>query len=172
MPLLFGIQQILDGIVWLSFGTPPLHTLTTYAYALFAFVFWPIFTPLAILALETHQWRKGILKALSFVGLGVGVFFLYFILFGTVTAQIVNHCVAYATPHPYGFGILAFYLVATCGSFFVSSRRILNIFGIILLISFAIAGWFYFEAFTSVWCFFAAILSGIIYWHFQSRPGR
>lgn len=169
IPLLFGVQQLIDGAVWLSFGAPAVHTAATYAYALFAFVFWPIFTPLALLSVETKRTRREILEALAVVGLGVGLFFAYFILFGTVTAQIVNHCVAYDTPHPYGFGILAFYLIATCGAFFVSSKKILTIFGIVLLVSFAVAGWFYFETFSSVWCFFAAILSGIIYWHFQNE---
>jgi hypothetical protein len=37
-----------------------------------------------------------------------------------------------------------------------------HLFGIALFISFAIAGWFYIETFSSVWCFFAAVLSAMI----------
>jgi hypothetical protein len=35
------------------------------------------------------------------------------------------------------------------------------------LLFFALSYWFYTQAFFSVWCFFAAILSLIIYMHFR-----
>ena len=141
-----------------------------YAYALLAFAWWPAFVPYALLLIESDKTRREILEALSVVGLGVGLFFLYYMLSGTVTAQVANHCVAYDTPHPYRVGVLAFYLIATCGPFLVSKKRILNIFGTVLLASFAIAGWFYIEIFSSVWCFFAAILSAVLFWYFKDRP--
>jgi hypothetical protein len=170
IPLLFGIQQLIDGVVWLSFGMPVLNAIAAHGYALFAFVWWPVFVPLALLAIEPDHTRRDIMKALALVGAAVSLFFLYFILSGTVTAKILNDCVAYGTPHPYPFGSLAFYLLATCAPFFVSSNKILNMFGGVLLASFAIAAWFYFETFTSVWCFFAAVMSLIIYWYFENRP--
>ncbi|MHB8914066.1 MAG: DUF6629 family protein [Minisyncoccota bacterium] len=172
IPLLFGIQQIIDGVVWVSFGIPSLNTIAVYAYALLAFAWWPMLAPYALLSIETTKTRREILEALSLVGLGVGLFFLYFILSGTVTARIINNCVAYDTPHPYQIGILAFYLIAISGPFFVSRSRILRLFGVVLIVSFAIAGWFYVEIFSSVWCFFAAILSAILFWYFKNRPRR
>ena len=169
IPLLFGLQQLIDGTVWVSFGIPALHVIAVYAYALLAFVWWPVFVPYALLLIESDKARREVLEALGVVGLGVGLFFLYYMLSGTVSAQVVNHCVAYDTPHPYNVGALAFYLIATCGPFLVSKKRVLNIFGAILLVSFAVAGWFYIEAFSSVWCFFAAILSAVIFWYFRNR---
>ncbi len=168
IPLLFGIQQIADGVVWLSLGTHSLNTVAMYSYAVFSQAFWPIFLPASILFLETDLSRKKILRAFSLIGLFVGLFFLYFIVFGTVTAHIVNNCVVYDTPHPYPFTVLAFYLIATVGACFFSSHKIIKIFGGTLFVSFIISGWFYVETFSSVWCFFAAILSGIIYWFFKS----
>ena len=168
IPFLFGVQQLIDGVVWVSFGIGTVHTIAVYAYALFAFVWWPIFVPLALLRIESRRARKEVLEALAVVGLAVGLYFAYFIAAGTVTAQIVNNCVAYSTLHPYGFVALAFYLLVTVGAFFVSSKQILNIFGVVLLGAFAVTGWFYAETFSSVWCFFAAILSGIIYWYFET----
>lgn len=172
IPLLFGIQQIIDGVVWVSFGIPSLNTIAAFAYGLVAFVGWPIFAPYALLSIETDKTRREILEALAFVGLGVGLFFLYFVVSGGVSAQIANHCVAYDTPHPFEVGVLAFYLIATSGPFLVSKNRILNLFGAVLLISFAVAGWFYVEIFSSVWCFFAAVLSAILFWYFKNRPRR
>lgn len=168
VPLLFGVQQLIDGAVWVSFGVLPVHTIAVYAYALLAFVWWPMFVPLALLRIEPRRARREVLKAISLVGLAVGLYFAYFMVNSTVTAQIVNRCVAYDVPHPYGFVALAFYLVVTVGPFFASSKKALNVFGVVLLGSFAVAGWFYVAIFSSVWCFFAAILSGLLYWYFEN----
>ncbi len=169
IPLLFGIQQLIDGVVWLSFGAPLINAIAAHAYAFFAFAWWPLFVPLALILVEPRRARREVMVALAVVGAAVGLFFLYFIISGTVTARILNDCVAYSTPHPYTFASLAFYLLATCAPFFVSSSKLLNLFGCVLLAAFAIAGWFYLETFTSVWCFFAAVLSIILYWYFYNR---
>lgn len=172
VPLLFGIQQITDGIVWLSFGMHPLNTIAVYAYAVFSRVFWPIFLPFSVLLIETDRSRKNILRLFCVLGSLVGLFFLYFIFTGTVAAHIANNCIIYDVSYPYVFATIATYLIATCGACLFSSHRILNIFGGALFISFVVSGWFYFETLSSVWCFFAAVLSTIIYWYFRSRSGN
>lgn len=170
IPLIFGTQQLIDGVVWLSFGAGTIHTLAVYAYAILSQALWPMFLPLSLSLVETDPARKKALRLFSLIGICTSLFFLYFISAGTTSAQIVNNCVAYYTPIPHALSALALYLVATCGSCLLSSHKLLNIFGIALFISFIISGWFYTEMFTSVWCFFAAILSFIILWHFRSRP--
>jgi len=169
IPLLFGIQQIIDGIVWLSFSIQPLNTIAIYIYAVFSRVFWPVFLPTAVLLIEKNHARKNILRLFSLLGLFVGMFFLYLIFTGPVTARIVNNCIDYSVPYPYTLTILTLYLVATCGACLFSSHRIIKIFGAALLASFIVSGWFYFETLPSVWCFFAAVLSAIIYWYFRKR---
>ena len=172
MPLLFGVQQITDGVVWLSFGAPAVHTAAVYVYAFFAAVLWPVFVPLSVLLVESSPGRKKTLRALLLVGLGVGLYSLSVMLTSPVTARIVNHCVAYDAPNPYGMIVLAFYLVASCGPFFVVRERALNAFGAALFVSFAVAWWFYVETFPSVWCFFAAALSFLLYLRFRGRRTR
>ena len=170
IPLLFGIQQVIEGAVWVSFGFPVVNTVATYAYSMFSHVLWPIFVPISVLLMETEPIRKKILSLFSFLGLAVGGYLLYFIIVDPVTAHIVNNSIAYHSPHLYTYLIMALYLVATCGSCFVSSHKIINVFGVVLFVSFAIAAWFYTETFFSVWCFFAAVLSIIVYWHFKRQP--
>ena len=177
IPLLFGVQQAIEGVVWVSFGSSVVNTVATYAYSMFSHVLWPVFVPIAVLLMETEPSRKKILSLFSFLGLGVGGYLLYYIIADPVTAHVVNNSIAYHSPHLYVYLTMALYLVATCGSCFVSSHRIINLFGTILLISFAVAAWFYTETFFSVWCFFAGILSIIVYWYFQRdsvglMPGR
>lgn len=177
IPLLFGIQQAIEGAVWVSFGSPILNTVATYAYSMFSHVLWPIFVPISVLLIETDPARKNILRLFTFVGLATGLYLLYFIIADPVTAHIVNNSIAYHSPHLYVYLIMALYLIVTCGSCLFSSHRIVNVFGVVLAVSFAVAAWFYTETFFSVWCFFAAILSIIVYWYFQNnsagfKPGR
>ena len=172
IPLLFGIQQAIEGVVWLSFDVPLLHTIATYAYIMFSHVLWPIFIPLAIMLLETDQHRKKILGLISFVGLAVGAYLAYYIITDVVTVQVINKSLSYYSLNFYPTLILMLYLLATCGSCFFSSHRIIHYFGIVLSLSFAISAWFFFETFFSVWCFLAAILSVMVYWYFKSKKKR
>lgn len=172
IPLLFGVQQIAEGAVWLSFGNHALNTFATYAYSMFSHVLWPILIPFSLLLLETDPFRKKILRLFSCMGLAVGLYLLYSITKDSVTARIVNSSIAYDSPHLYFPLVLTFYVLATCVSSFISSYKIIRIFGIIALISLFIAGWFFAETFISVWCFFAAVLSGLVYWYFKSKPEK
>ncbi len=167
IPLLFGIQQAIEGVVWLSFGAPLLHTIATYAYMMFSHVLWPIFIPVSIILLETDRFRKKILWMFSLVGLAVGAYLAYYIITDVVTVQVVHQSLRYYSINAYPIPIIMFYLMATCGSCFFSSHRIINLFGLVLSLSFIIAVWFFFETFFSVWCFLAAILSVLVYWYFK-----
>ncbi len=170
IPLLFGIQQTIEGVVWLSFGSPLLNTISTYSFSMFSHVLWPMLVPISILLLETDHSRKKILSVFSFIGVTVGLYLLYFLIVDPLTSHIVNKSIAYHSPHFYLDLILILYFMATGVSSLFSSHKIINLFGIVTLLSAAIAGWFFEETFISVWCFFAAILSVLVYWHFTSTP--
>lgn len=170
IPLIFGIQQAIDGIVWISAGSPEIRMIAAYGYALLSQVFWPVFVPWAILSIEPLPNRRQILRVLALIGVVVGLFFLYYILIAPIDARIIHSCISYDTPHPYPLIALSFYVIAVCGSCLVSSRKVVRLFGIGLLLSFGIAGWFYIERFSSVWCFFAAVLSLLLHWHIETDP--
>ena len=59
------------------------------------------------------------------------------------------------------------YLSATCVSCFFSSVATVRLFGALALLLFMLAYGFFTVALISVWCFFAAVLSFIIYAHFR-----
>src|SRR3989344_1274579 len=169
IPLLFGIQQAVEGVVWLSFGygTPFFGQVATYAFVFFAYVLWPTFVPFSIRSIEKDPHRKQILSVFLGLGVGVSLYLLYFILSHPMTAHVVNKSIVYPLPAQYGAFTMGLYLLATSVSFFFSSNKILNIFGTLVLLSFAAAYYFYTAAFASTWCFFAAILSAIVYWYFK-----
>lgn len=169
IPLLFGIQQITEGVIWLSFASPLLNTAMTYVYSIFSHVLWPIFVPFAVLLIESNAIRRKILKVCSLIGLMIGLYLLYFILKEPVVAHIVDNSIAYYSPHFYPFLTVTLYLLATSVSCLFSSHNIIKLLGVVLIISFWISYWFYNATFFSVWCFFAAIISVLVYIHFKSR---
>ena len=173
IPLLFGLQQIVEGVLWLSFGfdAPQLNVAMTYLFSLFSHVLWPIFVPFAIGLLETVEWRRRVIWGFQAVGLAVGLYLLYLIVELPVTSVALANIV-YVSPHFYKVPVMLFYLAATCFSCFISSIDTVRIFGALALLLFAVAAVFFNLALFSVWCFFSAILSFIIYVHFRRSAAR
>ena len=102
-------------------------------------------------------------------GLAVGLYLLYFLVTRPVVAEVVGGHIAYVSPHFYLGGVIMLYLAATCFTEFVSSHTFVRLFGIFALLSFMVTYVFYTRALVSVWCFFAAILSVLIYLHLRFR---
>lgn len=171
IPLLFGIQQIIEGGVWLSFqyGLPFLNQIATYTFLFFGYVFWPIFVPFSVGLLETDLHRRRILYIFQFVGIAIGLYLLYFIVKNPVTSQIVNKSITYSMPEQYGVLLVGMYVLATCVSCLFSTHRIINLLGVLATLSLAIAYYFFTASYVSVWCFFAAILSIVVYLYFKDR---
>lgn len=168
IPLLFGVQQIIEGVLWLSFrfDAPLLNVTMTYAFTLFSHVLWPMYMPFSIGLVETVAWRKKTISAFQITGIAVGLYLFYLIVKFPVTSEVEEHIV-YVSPHFNKVPVMVLYLAATCVGCFFSSHKIINIFGVLALLLFMVAYWFYTVAFFSVWCFFAAILSVVIYLHFK-----
>jgi len=168
IPLLFGVQQIIEGMLWLSFrfDAPSLNVTMTYAFTLFSHVLWPMYVPFAIGLVETVAWRKKAIWAFRVIGIAVGLYLLYLVVRFPVTSKVEEHIV-YVSPHFYKAPMMALYLAATCAGAFFSSHKIINLFGVLALLLFMVAYWVHAVAFFSIWCFFAAILSAVIYLHFK-----
>ena len=97
IPLLFGFQQLTEGMIWLSFrNESPLPNATlTFVYSLFSHVLWPIFVPLAVGLVETVPWRKKALAACQIAGTAVGLYLFYFITQFPVTSRVLGKHIAY-----------------------------------------------------------------------------
>lgn len=174
VPLIFGIHQLIEGFVWLSFqlGDPLLNSLATNLYLFFARAFWPIFFPLAVGLLEPVLWRKKILFGFSALGIASGFYFLYSMIEHPMTSSLLNgHIVYKASSYyaPYWMFFFSLYVAATTVSCLFSSHRMVNVMGILLFFFGLITYFLYLVSFASVWCFFAAILSIVVYLHFRYR---
>ena len=168
IPLIFGLQQMVEGALWLSFrfDAPQLNLAMTYLFSMFSHVLWPIFVPFAIGLPETVPWRRMVIRGFQGVGLLVGLYLLFLIVEFPVTAVAAENIV-YVSPHFYKIPVMLLYLAATCVSCFFSSNATIRLFGALALLLFGVAYGFFAVALFSVWCFFAALLSAIIFVHFK-----
>ena len=171
IPLLFGIQQLVEGTLWLTFShdAPGLKQAMTYGYSMFSHVLWPIYIPFAFRFLEVTPWRRRAMLWFQAAGLAAGLYLGFFIVTLPVVAQVSDQHIVYLSPHFRLGPVIALYLAATCVTGFVSSHPFVRMFGLLSLLSFVATYLFYARALVSVWCFFAALLSLLIYLHLRYR---
>ena len=177
IPGVFGVQQLIEGALWLTFPdrAPLANSVLTLAYSFFSHVLWPIYVPIAVLLLEPERWRRKALGGIAFAGAAVGLYLLYFLITEPIVSQVVDNHIRYVSPHFYVAAVISLYVVATCLSSFLSSCGTIRLFGVATFIALLAAYAFYAFWFISVWCFFAAILSVIVLVHFLhsgARPRR
>lgn len=161
IPALFGVQQLIEGGLWLTLPDGPLHlsTILTHSYAFFSHVLWPIFVPLAVLMIEPDRRRRWILAGLAAAGGVAGSYLLYFWGADPTTARVAGGHMLYISPHFFSEPILALYVLGTCVSPLASSHPAVRWFGAAASLSLVAAYLFYAMWFISVWCFFAGIMS-------------
>ncbi|MDZ4747570.1 MAG: DUF6629 family protein [Bacteroidota bacterium] len=174
IPLLFGIQQIIEGVIWLTFRNPApeLNGVMTFIYALFSHTLYQIFVPYSILLLETIPWRRIFLFIFLITGIAVSLYLLYFLIKFPVTSIVINNHVRYLSPHFYIYLVTGAYVVSASISALFSSHKLVNIFGALLLLSFSGVYLFQKLALISVWCIFAALMSVVIYVYFRNKNGK
>lgn len=172
-PLLFGVQQFLEGVLWLSLAgdsaVPP--KLPALAFLFFVFCVWPILVPHAAFAVEDRLLLKRLFGAMRGLGalFGLAMFtplLMYDDWFGV---NIIENSVHYSITSIFDGRIpeeavgLVYTLLALL-PLLLSCRLALRQFGLLVLVSFIISVLLYSYAFISVWCFFAALLSLQVLW--------
>jgi hypothetical protein len=173
IPLLFGLQQCGEGVIWLTADGTVLHTAMMYYFSFFSNVLWPTFIPLSVLLMEKTPWRRRVLMGLLAVGIVVSSYLLYYLIKAPLKVEIVHSSLAYVSLHVTMGPKLAFYFglyfAATCLSCLFSRYRYVKIFGIVAFASAVATYGFWSETFISVWCFFAAFNSVFVLLHVRTR---
>ena len=174
IPLLFAIQQLIEGVIWLTFrgDMPLLNSVMTHVYSFFSHVLWPAYLPVAVLLLEPAGWRRRALVAFAAAGVAVGAYLLYVLVAFPVVSRPTGQHVEYDSPHFFAVEVMTLYLVTTTVSPLLSTQQGVKVFGVLALLSFGAAYYFFATWFISVWCFFAALLSVVIYLHFALRQAE
>ena len=168
IPLIFSVQQLSEGVLWLALqnsNLEPLSPLATYIFLFFAQVLWPVWVPCSILLLEKRKRRRMIGKILVGIGILVSAYLTVCLVKFPPVAQIVGYHISYGQDFTIPFsrfgGLL--YALATIAPLFFSSVRRMWCLGLLIFISYIISLVFYTDYIVSVWCFFAAIISISIY---------
>ena len=171
IPMLFAIQQLTEGVIWLTFSAdaPLLNTAMTHVYSFFSHVLWPVYVPVAVWLMEPPGWRRQALLVFVAAGGAVGLYLLYVLVAFPVVSQPVGQHIEYVSPHFFAAVTMTLYLMATALSPVLSTHRVVKVFGALALSSFAAAYYFYATWFISVWCFLAALLSSVVYLQFALR---
>lgn len=174
IPLLFSVQQLIEGVVWLTFRyeAPLLNAVMTHAYSFFSHVLWPVYVPVAVLLVEPPGWRRVTLWGLAAAGGSAAAYLMYMLVAFPVVSRATGQHVEYVSPHFFAAAIMSVYLLSTAISPIVSTHRWVRIFGVLALASFTAAYYFYARWFISVWCLFAAVLSLVLCAHLMSATRR
>jgi hypothetical protein len=170
IPLLFGFQQFAEGIVWATMNSPAhvaLHEVAVVIFLALALVIWPLWAPLALWMIEPTGIRRRVQRTFFLLGIIIAGVAAHLLLrwepFAVVAGRSIDYQHAEMGVAIPDFVLLLAYAIPTVASFLVSTATMVRTIGVTLGISLVLAFIIKQEALTSVWCFFAAVLSVMIY---------
>lgn len=167
IPLLFAVQQGVEGVVWMSLLNPAwahLKMPAIYVFLIFAQIVWPLFMPVCAWKFEHRPGRRKAIAATFLAGCALSVYIISSLLQHAPAATALAHHIHYelyfALAHKWYYGLV--YFVPAVLSLLLSSQRSLRWLGGLLLASYVCARLLFHWYVISVWCFFAAALSLLI----------
>ena len=179
IPILFAVQQFSEGWVWicLRWENAALVRMFALVFLAFAIVFWPFWVPFCAFVTGKRK-EKIIFGFLSVLGLviGLGVYVPLFISVDSPVTDVINHAIHYNVSGSTTFQFVpvllweAMYIAIIASPLFASNSRKILYLGIAIVLSAAVSYLIFWFAFTSVWCFFAALLSLYLCIVFRNLP--
>jgi hypothetical protein len=172
VPLLFAVQQAIEGALWLSLPHAGGGVFAIYlanSFAVVALVVWPVYAPVSAALVERDAARLTVLRLFMILGALFAAYSARDIMIHPYHVVRAPSSLCYINNSPYPIYALAIYLPATCGGFLISSQRMLQAFGTVIAVGLVAALAFFFADLVSVWCFFAALASSILALYFLRR---
>jgi hypothetical protein len=171
LPLLFALHQLVESLVWAGTDggvSTGVMSAAALAYVLFTLPVLPTLVPLAVLLLEPRGARA---RVAPFVALGVVVsaYLGYAVLDGPVTVTEHAHALAYGIGIPHGVVWSVLYVVAVIGPSVLSGYPSIVAFGVLNLVGLTVVALLATQVFASVWCVYAALVSGLVLLHMTRR---
>lgn len=170
VPAVFGLHQLIEGVVWLALegGAPPrLAEPAARLYLLIALGVVPLLVPTAVIALEPRaaRYRRAVFAV---VGAVVAAVSLHALVTSPLVVRAGRHHVAYDVGLSHGGVAVAFYVLATCGPALWSSRPHVRLFGLANLVAVALLARLSLSGLISLWCAWAAVTSIAIAAHLRA----
>jgi hypothetical protein len=170
VPMIFAAHQFTEGMVWLGLtgriGKIALDHVS-FLFMLYAHGCLPLLMPVAVALMERPGWRRKAILALIGVGAVVFAWNVSGIVFLPSRCFIEQNSIAYRNPMTGALWVSLLYVLATCGALLLSSHRVVRTYGLLNVVALSIAEIVKQHAFASVWCFYAAIMSVMIYTQFK-----
>lgn len=175
IPWIFAAQQAVEGLVWRTVAVAPWgrsDTALGRAFLFFALFVWPSYLPFSLALAETDPRRARGLWAAFAAGTAVGGY-----LFACATLRPSYVCIAFSNLY-YGVQVDGaikpvyplVYLASVVAPLLLTSLRGGRALGALLVAAFSVAATLFRVGFASVWCFFAAVLSGVVAIVGSTRP--
>ena len=176
IPVVFGIQQICEGMVWVGLNRPDgeLVQKASLLYLQIALLFWPFWIPFSVLFLQSSRKKGLIIGAIALLGAvgGLAISLPLVLNPDLVETRIVGHSLGYEFAQSPALELIpwpiwkALYLAVIVIPVLMSDSKEVVGVGVILILLAAVSHFLYAFAYLSVWCFFAAFLSSYLCWHF------
>ena len=170
VPLLFAFHQLCEGFVWLGLegriGKLALDHVA-FLFMIYAQGILPLLMPIAVVLMEPAGWRRRTILVLASIGAIACVWDIVGLVAWPSRTFIQCHSIAYRNPLTGNFLISCLYILATCGALLLSTHRVVRWYGLLNVIGLSITELVREFAFASVWCFYAATLSVMLYWQFN-----
>ena len=168
IPLAFGVQQALEGLVWIgtNLDSKNLVQLGSLGFLFFSHFFWLFWAPLSVSLIEQDAGTKNICRFAAVMGIAYGtlLYIPFFLneqwlsvatLYGSIDYQTILIFDAFM-PRDMSHLIYACIVVIP---FLIASQAKLKVFGGLIFCSAAFSYIVFHYAFVSIWCFWAALLS-------------
>ncbi len=175
LPILFAVHQFIEGFVWLGLDgvlSPAVTHDMGAAFMLYAQGILPLLLPLSVLLFEPDG--PGRRRMLPFLVLGgaTTLYILWALTAYPTEVFVRGNSIVYINQATNNTAVAVLYVIATCGSLFMSKERPMVLFGAANLMILLIVMAFKRYAFTSLWCAYAAIASVIILAYFWKSSVR
>ncbi len=172
IPLVFAVQQLIEGVLWMSLSHPSWHLYrepSTYLFQVFAQMVWPVYMPLLAILFENERKKKHLLLVLLSFGIALSSYSGFGLYRYPVYAFAQEHHIRYISYLPLAqkwyYGVL--YFLPTIIAPAVSNVKYLRWLAGLFFISYVITRIFFHFYEISVWCFFGAVISFSVF--FMSR---
>ncbi|MEV7600785.1 DUF6629 family protein [Kitasatospora sp. NPDC089797] len=178
LPLVLGVHQLVEALVWLGTeGELPsgLARAARTAWAVIALPLLPVLVPTGVRCAAgepghpADAGRRRALGLLALLGAAVAVPLAVAVATRPVTASPHGHTLGYAVGIPHSALLLAGYLLTTVGSLLLSGDRLLRRLGLLTGAGAVVCALLWRFAFVSTWCALAALAS-LLLLHWAGRP--
>jgi hypothetical protein len=177
LPTLFAVHQFIEGFVWLGLDgilSPAVAHDMGAAFMLYAQGLLPFLLPLSVLLFEPNPKSRSRMLPFLVLGGATTLYILWALTAFPLQLYVRGSSIVYINQATNNTAVALLYVIATCGSLFLSKIKMMVIFGAanlaILLVVMEVKRY----AFTSLWCAYAAVASVIILAYFwrshRERP--